>query len=326
MINKRVFKKLLPDNTKKWTIFSVCILTATVFWVFLTFSKSFEYSLDFNLEYSGKPTDKILVNDPITQVKVRVKGQGFDLFNYTLMDKKKVITVDVSRFSKTQNSSMTIYTLNLSKEGNDLFGDKNSELKAVAYSVDTLKLVFDEVVSKKLLIDPVVKVEVDSLRYAIDGFQVVPDSILVTGSKFLLKSMDVIKTELTQIRSSATKTKFTLAVQKPSGVLKLAFDSVQYNLNLLNYESRTVSVPVLCKNCPDSVNVKLFPSYADVSFVATTKSFEKMTAASFLLLVDYQEIENGSEKIFIKLAKYPDGLRQLKLSPAKAEYLLRANN
>jgi len=325
MINKRIFRKLLPDNTKKWTIFSVCVLTATVFWVFLTFSKNFEYSLDFSLEYAGKPTDKILVNQPVSEVKVRVKGQGFDLFNYTLMDKKKMITVDVSQFTKVQKGSMTVYALNLSKEGNDLFGDKNSELKAVAYSVDTLKLIFDEVVNKKLLIHPEVNVLLDSSLHVVDGFRVTPDSVEVKGSRFMLSTMDSIHTKSVQVEGLVNKSKFTLALQKPTGIVELAFDSVQYQLNLLAYEIKSLSVPVYCGNCPDSINIKLFPSFAEVSFVTTVNNFEKMKAGDFSLLVDYEEIVGGSEKLFIKLADYPDGLRQLKLSPAKAEYLLRKN-
>jgi hypothetical protein len=323
MITKNIFRKLLPDNTKKWTIFSVCILTATVFWVFLTFSKNFEYSLNFNLEYTDQPTDKILVNKPVSEVKVRVKGQGFDLFNYTLLDKKKVIKVDVSRFSKVEKGSMTTYAINLGKEGNDLFGDKNAELKAVAYSVDTLKLIFDEIISKKLLVEAVVDIIVDSLLYAVDGFEVIPDSVTVRGSKFLLSSMDIIKTKAVQIEAQKELNNFTLAIDKANGIVESEVDSVVYKVSLLNYETRTLSVPIHCDLCPDSLHLKLFPSYAEVSFVATVKDFQKIRAEDFSLLVEYEEIEKSAEKVLIKLAKYPENLRHLKLSPAKAEYLIR---
>jgi hypothetical protein len=325
MINKKIFRKLLPDNTKKWSIFSVCLLTATVFWVFLTFSKSFEYSLNFKVEYTGKPTNKILVNDPVSEVKVRVKGQGFDLFDYTLRDKKKVISVDVSSFTKAKKGSMMIYSLNLANNGNDLFGEKNADLKAVAYSVDSLKLIFDEVIHKKLLVDPQVAIIVDSSLHFINGFQLTPDSISVKGSKFLLSSLDTIKTMATKIEVSANQSTFTLAIQKLTGVLQLEVDSVSYKLDLLAYESHNLSVPVHCTNCPDSVNIKLFPSFADVSFTATAIDFKNMKTDNFSVEVDYKEIQNGSEKLFLKLIKYPDNLHQLKLSPAKAEYLLRDN-
>jgi len=325
MINKNIFRKLLPDNPKKWSIFSVCMLTASVFWVFLTFSKSFEYSLDFNLEYTGKPGNQVLVNKPVSEVRVRVKGQGFDLFNYTLMDKKKVISVDISQFYKVQSGSMTTYALDLAKEGNDLFGDENSELKAVAYSVDNLQLIFDEVVSKKLFVDADVNINIDSSLYVVDQFLVVPDSVLVKGSKYLLSNVDSIKTILVSVEASGKQSQYTLAIKKPEGVVEFSIDSVKYNLSLLSYETHILSVPVKCENCPDSVTVKIFPSYAKVSFTATADNFKNIKPEDFSILVDYQEIEKSSEKLFIKLAKFPDGLQQLKLSPAKAEYLVREN-
>lgn len=323
MINKSFFKKLLPDNTKKWTIFSVCILTATVFWVFLTFSRSFEYSLDFKLDYTGKPVGKVQVNEPLSDVRVRVKGQGFELFNYTLLDKKKVIAVDISQFSKKQRGSMTVYSLNLEKEGNDLFGDKNSELKAVAYSVDTLKLVFDEVVTKKLKVEAAVKLTVDSSLYLVQDVLVIPDSVQVRGSKFLLQNLDTITTYPSSLIATKDTSKFVLGLEKPSGVLKLAVDSIKFDINLISYESHSLSVPVKCQNCPDSVSVKLFPSFAEVSFTATKSLFNELKVEDFSVIVDYDEIEKSSDKVFIKLLNYPSGVQQLRLSPAKAEFLLR---
>jgi hypothetical protein len=327
MINKNVFRKLLPDNPKKWSIFSVCTLIASVFWVFLTFSKSDEHSLDFSLEYAGQPSNQVLVNNPASQVKVKVRGRGFDLFYNSSWLKEKIISVDVSQFSKVQKGSMTSYTLNLAKGGNELLKDELRQLKAVGFSVDNLTLIFDEVISKKLFVDADVDIKVDSSLYVVDRFQLIPDSVFVTGSKYLLSEMNSISTVSMSVEASGKKSQYALAIKKPKGVLELGHDSVKYNLSLLSYETYTLSVPVKCATCPDSLTVKIFPSYAEVSFTATAADFKNIKPGDFSILVDYHEIEKSSEKLFIKLAEFPEGLNQskLKLSPAKAEYLVREN-
>ena len=322
MINKRVFIKLLPDNPKKWSIFSVCVLTATVFWLFLTFSQTFEYTLNFNLAYQGKPSNKVLMNSPVSQVKVRVKGQGFELFNYTLLDKKKVINIDVSQFSVQQKGSMSVYSMNLEKEGNDLFGDKNTALKAVAYSVDTLKLIFDELVTKKLRVETKLNSSLDLSSYVLENERIIPDSVEVKGSKFVLGTTSRIFTQVTQISPSISKNSFKLPLEEMEGVWSLEFDSVVYELDISAYEKRKFSVPVKCLNCPDSLRIKLFPSYADVAFMATPKQFAKITPDDFSLLVDFHDILPTTEKLLIKLAEFPQGIKELALSPAKAEFLV----
>ena len=320
--NWQFFHKLFPQNRRSWIIYLVCISTAALFWLFLTFNRSFESVLSFKVTYTNFPDQKMLVNQPEEEITVRVKARGFDLLSYTLLEKRKHITLDVQEFSQFRRGSKVNYFLELTGNPYQLLQNRNP-MSVISYSIDTLILTFDELEIKRLPVSAEVSLNCDSNAYKLSIRSVDPDTVMVQGSRASLKTAEYVQIEsdtgLRILRSGA----YRVAIQKEEGVMNVRPDSVTLNLELEPIKPFEIVVPITCVGKPDEVEVKFFPASAFVKFSSTASVYEQLDPRQFKLIVDYGTLKGENQRVLIRLVKYPALLKNVKVSPGKAEYLIR---
>ena len=315
------FKKLIPSNKKSWSVFFGCLVTASVFWLFLTFSRNFESELIFNLEYENFPKDKILISNPIDELNLKVKAKGFDLFSYTLFDKKQKVVLDLKDFKMVKRSKTSKYSFVLSDNQKEWFKEHNSNFKVLDYSNDTINLIFDDVASKKVSVKARYNLLVDTFLYQINDVSVVPDSITIQGSASFLSKINVVETQ--KINVVPENKKLIVPINRAKGVIKMEPNEVTILFNFNQLVQNKIVVPIGCIDCPKDIALKLFPSAAEILFTCTEEEFKSIKKADFKVFVNYNEIEKGQEKVFIQLQSFPKIVSNIKVSPAKAEYLIR---
>lgn len=318
---KLFFKRLIPSNKKGWSVFAGCLLTASIFWLVLTFSRNFETVLNFKVNYTSKLADKTIVNQPIEALKVKVKGRGFDLFRYTIFDKQEEISFDLSDFKAYKKGSLYHYYLPLNEKTPVGIAEKKWDFKILSYSNDTLFLSFDELISKKVKVVPVYHLNIDTTSIMVRGVEVQPDSIEIIGGKSELNTIHFVKTKPFVLENVNHPISIKLESQEKN--VKSNCDSVKVRVEFEKISQHKISVPVVCASCPEELNIKLFPSSADLLFSCTNAQFSNLSSQQFKVEVQYGDIQKGMEKISINLVSFPSEVKNLKVSPAKAEYLIR---
>ena len=320
--NWQFFNKLFPQNRRSWIIYLFCVSTAALFWLFLTFNRNFESVLSFKLTYSNFPDQKILVNVPEDEVSVRVKARGFDLLSYTLLEKRKHITLDVQEFSRQRRGSKVNYFLELTGNPYQILQNRNP-MSVISYSIDTLILTFDELESKRLPVTKALTFNVDSNAYELRVQSIIPDSIVVEGSRAALRKIEFVALIHDTAISIQRSGDYRFAVKSEKGILSLQPDSVTVNLEVEPIKPFEINIPIACVGKPDGVEVKFFPASAAVKFLTTSSIFKKLDPSQFKLIVDYDALKGENQRVLIRLVKYPSYLKNVKVSPGKAEYLIR---
>lgn len=316
-----IFKKLFPDNQKKWKVFTVCLLTSSVFWLFLTFSRTDETTINFKLKYLNLPEDQVRINQPPEEIDIRIQGKVFDLFEYS-SNRKSTVEINVKDLEKVKRGSLTKYYISLKNNPEALLKESKSSFKVLSYSADSIHLLFDDVIEKRLPVISKVKMEYDSTAYVLYGQSVSKDSITVRGSKYLLAKMKEMPSVERTFKPTLVEPSVRIPFQSRAGVLEIIPDTVEISAKMEAIKKHQFKSDVLCQNCPDSVNLKLFPSQASLSFKSTQSSLEEARSGELKIYVDYEDLLLNPTKLQLKLADIPSGLSELKLEPAKVDYLI----
>lgn len=319
----KIVKELFPYTTKNWSVFILCIVISAIFWLFLTFSGRFESEIVLKVNYLDFPKNKVLINEPLKEIRIKVKARGFDLLKHSWIKKSSEIELSSEDFDFKQAGTLFNYYLSVGKQKNILQNKLPQSFEIITFPIEKMVLSYDDVVSKKVKVKPVYKVVNDTNLFQLSSPNFSLDSVEITGSKTMLQNISNLETEQIEIGQIKSKTSIFLPIRRAKGVIDMLPDSIQMHISVEAIQQYSLLVPIKCNDCPLNRQLKLFPSEANVIFSCTEKEFKNINPSDFELHVNYSEVNADSEKLFIQLFGSPKRARNIKVSPAKAEYLIR---
>ena len=66
------------------SVIAICFLMSLLFWFLIKFSKEYTYYVDYPIELINQPIDKYWKDEPISNLKVKINGYGFNFLKETL--------------------------------------------------------------------------------------------------------------------------------------------------------------------------------------------------------------------------------------------------
>mgnify|MGYP000655446972 FL=1 len=82
------------------------------------------------------------------------------------------------------------------------------------------------------------------------------------------------------------------------------------------------TIPLVVKNLPDSLLIRLFPHAIDVTFDVGLSRYEVVSDTSFSFYVDYTQIKNNPAALKIQIERSPRHIKDLVFTPETVEYLI----
>jgi len=290
----------------------ICMGVSFLIWVFLKLSKEYETTSTVQIEYKLPPLMEF-TTDPPKKVLATVRGEGIELAKRFLFHGTPTIKIDLSQYSKPE------------VQRNELVYFIQQELNLDVQNIGLNYLTFsiDSTATKKV---PVV-LDVD-LGFQKDFFLKAPiklsaDSVILSGPQKELELVDEIHTELVScpsLRSDQTRE----ARFNKSGFQNIEVypDKVTVEIYVEQYTEKSVTVPVIVVNSPDSVQV--FPSTINIKCSVGLSKYDALTADQFRVEADLGESaklgQPNSVPIYLKSS--PDWIRSPRLSPNVVDYLV----
>jgi hypothetical protein len=134
--------------------------------------------------------------------------------------------------------------------------------------------------------------------------------------------MNFVLTELLKFNAVNQQVQAEASLQKIKGIF---FEPQKTGIIIPveEYTEAQLSVPVIIKNKPSNVNIKLFPEKVKVSFQVGLSRFQEMHPEDFKLTVNYSDIKEGVQRLKITTESTPPYLYELKFAPEEIEYLIQ---
>jgi len=312
---------LLPTDKKQWKVFFVCVAIASVFWALMTLTDTYQNQITFKIEYADFDSEKIVINQPPKKITIQVEASGFDLIASQLGFTHQNIILYPEDFESYTKQSKTIWFW-IPEKNLPIFNIGKS-INIVSFGMDSIKVITDNIISKKIKLYPIVKANYDSTLFVASTPLLSPDSALFIGAQSILKKMRSYKVDIKPLDLKTQNFYQDISLNPPYGINKISPEKVTLFIGIEPIKQFNVSVPLQCNNCPKNVDLKLFPSSVEVSFLCGTKEFAAINSQSFKITIDYNEVVNKNDRLNVKLERAPDFIKELKIFPATLEYINR---
>ena len=98
---QKVFDFFISGTNR--SVIAICFLMSLLFWFLIKFSKEYTYYIDYPIEFINQPIDKYWKDEPLSNLKVKVNGHGFNFLKETFSN--RLLKVDVSKLQNTNSST-----------------------------------------------------------------------------------------------------------------------------------------------------------------------------------------------------------------------------
>ncbi|MBI9073058.1 MAG: hypothetical protein JEY94_15765 [Melioribacteraceae bacterium] len=292
-------------------------LFSILLWGYISLSGEYRTTITPEVRVSNVPENYDIAGISSSDITIRVKGQGWDLaklvwgpdFNYDISAKN-----DSGRHEIFLRDEL----------------DRNSRLPSTIQVIEMLperiNFKVDKVNSKLVPIFPNILPGYRVGYGVVSDIKIVPDSILISGTK----------NELTKINSISTILKeFEDLDKSVSEYLELEqIDNINYSLDktLLQFEVEKIidltfeDVPVETRGVPYFQYLQLYPSTVDVILRGGINKLSKLEKESITAYINYKQAIDDSLGAIQPRIIYPTFTSLVRTEPNKLEYIIKKKN
>jgi len=212
-----VIKRLFWENL---AFKAAAVVLAVILWVFVTSKGQTEMSLSVPIEYVNIPSGIEISKRTVTTAHIVVRTH--ESLSKNIRQENVRVSVDVSR----------------AKKGEEIFSLKKDEVK-VAYGAtvakiepSTVKLVFEETVSKKVPVKPEVTGSPEQ-GYSVKRVEVSPEEVVIEGARSEVRKVGAVRTEPVDISGLAEDLSQEVKLEEKDAHIRTKIDKVNVQIRIV---------------------------------------------------------------------------------------------
>ena len=302
---------------KKVRFFFLFVVISVIFWIITKLSNTYNTSISFKITFTDVPDFIVPKNTGSLILNSDIIGSGFQLLLYKFINDQIIISVKDGNFS-SDLAHINILGQEFSIQ-QQLF--QNTVVNQLQPSVLTFE--FDRLIRKKVPILPLMDINYKLGFERADDWITEPDSVWVSGPSSIMDTLTYLPTE-TFKKNKVDKLIIERLRLREIPHLKMDFSDVIVTASVNRFTEKTLETFVNIKNLPDSLIIKLFPQSVHTTFIVLIDNIDKIKSSDFFFYCDFNDIQNGSSNsLKIKLDNQPQGVKNIRWSPNKLDYLIR---
>jgi hypothetical protein len=305
-------------------IFAFFLLLSFIFWYLNSLEKDTEYDIKYPVRYINLPEERVLAEDLPSKLEVFLKGPGYSILKLKLAGNRTPVILDIAtvnyrRVPGSRTLSYYVITAGLIPK---LKSQLRAECEITSIKPDTLFFSFDRIVTKTVKV--IADVDVTTERqYLVKGQIVInPDSVTISGPKRILDTIKSVKTrykKLKGVNETITKSIPLYALKE----VDVSEKKVLLTIPVEQFTEAEIHVPVKIINCPDSINIRIFPDVVTVKCLVAISDYKKIEKIPIEVVLDLSKADiNSSEKIPLGFLNIPPFVSSLRVTPPKVDFLI----
>ena len=300
------------------SVIAICFLMSLLFWFLIKFSKEYTYYVDYPIKLINLPVDKYLKDEPLSDLKVKVNGYGFNFFKETFSNRK--LKVDVSKLQR--NSSNTYFWPTQSEKSNmaiELNGFSIMEIYP-----DTLFLNFSNKTKKSVKVKVPLNLNFRENYEQYGSFKISPSTIDVFGPSHILDTLSFVNTNVLNQNDIFQNITSTLKIQLPDKLLSTKDFGVNVSQEVARFTQINRPIPIKLRNVPKGKELIIKPAEVELSYWIALQDVDKINVTDFVIYCDYNEVamtENAILNVFMDEDKTPSIVQKVKYHPSTVEFI-----
>ena len=314
---------LKPERLKKdrrIVVFLICLLIATILWFLNALSKNYTTTVSYSVKYNNPPENLFLANDPPDRLNLEVQAHGFSLLRQKLSFSVSPIILNLSAIKNAEDAEETTFSVETENLIRRVSEQVSSEISVLNIEPKIIRLVFDSLKSKMVPVTADVNLQFTPQFFLNGDIQIQPDSVQLTGPAGIIDTVDSLKTKPYTFEELKSQVDLMAPVVHPEKT-KVVPKKINLKIPVERFTEKRMKVPVQVLNVPENINIKIFPSEVEVSFLIGLSDYENISSTDFDIVADYSSAEN-KEVLEVVVMERPDFIQQLRISPPNVEYLI----
>ncbi len=312
---------------KRLSVFIICLLFSTLFWLLTVFSKEYTTDISYNACFLNLPVDKILIKDLPSKIKIKIKASGFALLGVQYSAKYDTLFIDASNVKKylSDKTANEIYYLLLNNQLSLMAEQLGGSMKVEKIFPDTVTFVFDQ---KSQKIVPV-KLNLTysfAKQYQLNGkVKVIPSNIIIKGPKSVLDQIDFLETKQHNINDIGSTKRHLIPLESNNNQgVDFGIKAVVAEIPVEKYTEAEIMLPINIKNVPFGFVVKTFPSQVKIKYNVSLDNYDLVKPEQFKVEANLAEINDiSNNRIKVRLVKQPGIISKAKIIDPQVEFIMR---
>ena len=321
---RRILEKGAGGINRDVIIFAFFLLLSFIFWYLNSLGKNIESDLKYPVRYINLPKERILSEDLPSRLELYLKGPGYSVLKLKLSGSRAPLILDIStiNYRRVPGSNTLSYYFLSSGLIPKLKSQLRTECEIVAIKPDTLFFTFDRIIAKAVPVIPDVEILTEK-QYSVKGnIQVNPDSVILTGPKHIIDTVDNVKTRfkrLTGVDETITRNFMLKTSKEYSSSVK----KVTVTIPVEQFTEAEIHVPVKIINRPESIDIKIFPDEVTVRCQVAVSDYNQFKERPFEVVLDLNKVNlNSTDKIPVEIPNVPPFVNSLRVTPSKVDFLI----
>ena len=300
------------------SVIVICFLMSLIFWFLIKFSKEYTYYIDYPIELINQPIDKYWKDEPLSNLKVKVNGYGFNFLKETFSS--RLLKVDVSKLQRT--NSNTYFWLSQSERSN--IAIELNGFSILEIDPDTLFLNFSKKTKKSVEVKVPLNLNFRENYEQYGSFKISPNTVDVFGPSHILDTLSFVYTDVLNQNDIVQSINSNLKIQLPNKLLSTKDSDINVIQEVARFTQISKMIPIKLKNVPKRKELIIKPSEVELSYWIAMQDVDKINVSDFLIYCDYNEVymtDNAILNVFIDESKTPSIVQKVKYHPSTVEFI-----
>lgn len=308
-------------------VYLVCVMIATFIWLMMKLSDGYSKEIEIPIRYANYPEGMILVNKPISSLKVQVESQGFQMMTVALRNNKQV-RIDLSKLELNRTPYKRwvasipshLFTYEIGNQlGVDLVGER--------VKPDSIFFVFDSLITKEL------PVNIESKLSFVEGntlwgdVVVDPVKVLVSGPALTVNAMKSVSADSLIMERIGEDFEENLKLKVSNELVKLNPENVIVRAKVTKFSEFTSELSLLVQSNIPNLRIKTFPASVKITYSIPIPEFDNISDSSFVVVVNVDSLDVlQANHLIPKVIRKPDFVRSIHLDVDKVEFIILKND
>jgi hypothetical protein len=312
-------------SRRKVTVFSICLLLASLFWVLLACNDHYSTKIWASVSYINMPENRMLIEKLPQTAEMLVNGSGYDLIAYIIRPNLANIIID-GRYIGVNASSKTGQAFVTTTSSIDFFNREHFDIKALNILPDTIFFSFFERGIKKVPVHLNRYLTFDRQFSLSDSISINPDSILISGPFATLDSIKRIETEPLILNGLNKSGDYSVKIKKTSKLLTYAPMEVGVHLEVDKFTEAELEVPISIEHITLGDSLEIFPKQVKITYLVSLRNYNKVNPKLFRISVDAFDIRNAKNaNLRLNVKQFPPYVQGIRIEPETVEFIIRKN-
>jgi diadenylate cyclase len=212
-----MIRKLFLENL---TLKGSAVVLAVILWFFVVSKGQTEVSLNVPIEYTNIPAGLEIAKRTVNSVNIVIRT--YESLGKNVRPENVRVAIDVSK----------------AKRGEGIFSIKKDDVKApfgaavLKIEPSTVKAVFEETLSKKVVVKPDIIGNPES-GYYIKSIEIKPEEIVIEGPRSEVRKVLALKTEPIDITGFREDLRQEVALELPNANIRTKLDRADVNIRIV---------------------------------------------------------------------------------------------